>query len=86
MESGSLIDAKEHLAELAQRAARGEEVRITDPAFGTAQLTAVPVEQPAKPKGKRLLGQLEGMIPPPPDSFFDPLSEEELKLWYGDEA
>jgi antitoxin (DNA-binding transcriptional repressor) of toxin-antitoxin stability system len=27
------------------------------------------------------LGGLEGVIAPPPDSFFDPLSEDELREW-----
>ena len=34
----------------------------------------------------RRLGLLEGKIPPPPDDFFDPMDEDELKLWYGDDA
>lgn len=40
----------------------------------------VPLKEPRKP------GQLAGKIPPPPEGFFDPLSDEELKDWYGDDA
>jgi prevent-host-death family protein len=39
----------------------------------------VPLKEPRK------LGHLEGRIPPPPDGFFDPLTDEELKDWYGDD-
>ena len=37
-------------------------------------------------KKKRTLGHLEGKIPPPPEGFFDPMTEEELKDWYGDDS
>ncbi|MCL1816879.1 MAG: hypothetical protein FWG43_04685 [Clostridiales bacterium] len=36
-------------------------------------------EQP-KPK-KRQLGFLKEIVPPLPDSFFDPLPEEDLQAW-----
>lgn len=39
----------------------------------------VPLDEPRRP------GRLKGTIPPPP-SFFDPLSEEQLNDWYGDGA
>jgi len=39
----------------------------------------VPAEQP-KPQ-KRQLGFLKGIVPPLPDSFFDPLPEEDLQAW-----
>ena len=31
----------------------------------------------------RVLGHLKGVIPLPPDDFFDPMSDEDLKDWYG---
>ena len=37
-------------------------------------------------KSPRVPGRLAGKIPPPPDGFFDPLTDEELKHWYGDDA
>ncbi|MCL1884400.1 MAG: hypothetical protein FWF81_11715 [Defluviitaleaceae bacterium] len=41
--------------------------------FGEAVVTA---EKP-----KRQLGFLKDKLPPLPDSFFDPLPEEDLKAW-----
>ena len=84
MENVTVAHARDHLDELLERAARGEDVRITDPKLGTIKL--MPFAEVARPAGKRKLGHLEGKIPPPPDDFFDPMSEEELKLWYGDDA
>ena len=97
MEQVTLAEAKEHLDDLMQRAARGEDVRIADPKLGTVRLTPVAkvpdvtaprvtdTMPPFVPlKHKRVLGQLEGKVPPPPDDFFDPMSEEELRDWYGD--
>ncbi len=84
MEDVDLRHAKEHLEELIARARRGEDVRISDPEGGAVKLTPVEVAAPVARKPRRL-GLLEGIIPPPSDDFFDPLSEEELKLWYGDD-
>jgi len=39
----------------------------------------VPAEQPKLQK--RQLGFLKGIVPPLPDSFFDPLPEEDLQAW-----
>jgi antitoxin (DNA-binding transcriptional repressor) of toxin-antitoxin stability system len=99
MEDVDVRHAKEHLEELIERARRGEDVRISDAKLGTVRLTPVArvpdllaprvldSMEPFVPlKEPRKLGRLEGIIPPPPDDFFDPLSEEELKLWYGDDT
>ena len=100
MEDVDLRYAKEHLEELIERVRRGEDVRISDPKVGTVRLLPVqgvgsdlmaPRVTDTMPtfvplKGPRKLGQLTGLIPPPPDDFFDPLSDEELKDWYGDNA
>ncbi len=82
MEDVPLTHAKEHLEELIARAARGEDVRISDPKLGTVRLQPVAA---AAPRPRRLPGLLKDKLPPPPDDFFDPLSEEELKHWYGDD-
>ena len=110
MEDVTLAHAKEHLEELIARAARGEEVRIVDPAIGSVRLTpdgaqvgeskppsnttpqwdlTAPRVTDTMPKfvplaKPRELGHLKGLIPPPPEGFFDPLTEEELKDWYGE--
>jgi antitoxin (DNA-binding transcriptional repressor) of toxin-antitoxin stability system len=99
MEDVDLRHAKEHLEELIERARRGKDVRIADAKGGAVRVTPfrdagpdltatrvtdtmppfVPLKEPRKP------GRLEGTIPPPPVGFFDPLSDEELKDWYGDD-
>ena len=83
MEDVTLRYAKEHLEDLAARAAEGEDVLFSVPGSGRFRL--VPVDKVPVRKRRRL-GHLEGKIAPPPDDFFDPLNEEELKLWYGDDA
>ena len=98
MEDVTLAHAKEHLEELIAKAARGEAVRIADPKHGTVRLLPEPTYDVLAPrvtdtmppfvplKEPRTPGRLAGKIPPPPDGFFDPLTEEELKDWYGDDA
>ncbi len=86
MENVDLIYAKDHLEELITRAARGEDVRIADPKLGTVKLTPVVDRHDAARRSPRKPGILKGVIPPPPDGFFDPMTEEELKDWYGDDA
>ena len=87
MEDVTLKDAKERLEELVERAARGEVVRIVDPRLGAVQLmpsAQLPEVLPtARPE--RRPGRWKDRLPPPPDDFFDPLSEEELRHWYGDD-
>jgi antitoxin (DNA-binding transcriptional repressor) of toxin-antitoxin stability system len=97
MEDVDLRQAKEHLEELFERARRGEDVAITDPKLGRVWLTRIkPLDltaprisgqmEPFVPlKQPRRLGELEGKVPPPPNDFFDPMSEEELKDWYGED-
>ena len=41
----------------------------------------IPNKQEEPPKREIKLGFLKDKIPPLPDSFFDPLPEEELQLW-----
>ncbi len=98
MEDVTLAHAKEHLEELIARAACGEEVHIVDPKVGKVRLTPVGAAGPTARrvtdtmppfvplKVPRVPGRLAGKIPPPPPGFFDPLSDEELKDWYGDDA
>jgi len=42
-------------------------------------LPAEEAQKAEKPKAKRLLGFVD--VPPLPDSFFDPLPEEDLQAW-----
>lgn len=98
MEDVTLAEAKERLEDLVARAQRGEDVRIVDPKVGKVRLTVVrepdllaprvtDTMEPFVPlKEPRVPGRLAGKIPPPPDGFFDPMTDEELKDWYGDDA
>ncbi len=97
MENVPLDHAKEHLEELIARAARGEDVRITDPKLGTVKLQPVRRQpdlaaprvtdtmEPFVPlKQPRGLGHLKGKLVVPA-RLMEPMSEEELKDWYGDD-
>ncbi len=84
MERVTLDYAREHLDELMERARQGEELEITDPQHGTVVLRAAKAEQAVSPAVQPRSGLWKGRVPPPPDDFFDPLSEEDLALWYGD--
>jgi len=69
--------AKTQLSKLIARAEAGEEVIIARRDKPVVRL--VPVEQ-AKPK--RQFGSMKGRASVGPE-FFEPLPEEELKLWEG---
>jgi prevent-host-death family protein len=117
MDTVSLKDAKEHLEELLDRAARGEDVRIADARHGTVRLlpvgapavaassSATATQRPFVPlaedrvpgrltdalepfvpvEGQRPLGRLKGRMQIPA-RLMEPMSEEELRDWYGDDA
>ena len=73
-------EAKTHLSSLVARALKGEEIVIAR--GGTPQVKLVPVAENALLKPKRIPGLLKGQISIP-DGFFDPLPEDELRLWEG---
>lgn len=71
--------AKTHLSRLIAAAERGEEVVIArgnKPAVRLVSVSAVPAKPERKP------GRLKGIIAFD-DAFFDPLPEDELRLWEG---
>jgi prevent-host-death family protein len=68
-------EAKTHLSRLLERAHNGEEIVLAKAGKPYARL--VPLADVEKPQRKP--GRLKGMKIP--DSFFDPLPEEELRLW-----
>jgi antitoxin (DNA-binding transcriptional repressor) of toxin-antitoxin stability system len=78
-----LAEAKEYLEDLIARAARGEEVHIADPVHGTARIVVEAATATDLPLAPRVPGRWKDRLPPVPDDFFDPMSEEELKDWYG---
>ena len=68
--------AKTQLSRLLAQVEAGEEVVIARRGAPVARLV------PCKPRGKRRFGAMKGKIALT-DAFFDPLPEEELKLWEG---
>ena len=71
-------EAKTQLSKLVARAMAGEEIVIAK--GDQSQVKLVPITPPKKPD--RIPGLLKGKISIP-DSFFDPMTEEELALWEG---
>lgn len=69
-------EAKTQLSRLLAAVERGEEVTISRAGKPVARLVAI--EEPAQ----RKLGFLKGLVPPIPDSFFEPLPDDELEAWY----
>jgi len=74
----SIHAAKTHLSRLVARAEAGEEIVIARGNKPVAKL--VPLDTP---KPKRVFGSMKGQFTVGPE-FFEPMSEEELALWYGD--
>ena len=69
-------EAKTHLSRLLAQDEAGEEIVIARRGHPVARLVG------CKPQGKRQPDVLKGKIVLP-EGFFDPLSEEELKVWEG---
>ncbi|WP_342362901.1 type II toxin-antitoxin system prevent-host-death family antitoxin [Terrarubrum flagellatum] len=79
-ETVTIHDAKTNFSRLIARAEAGEEIIIARGKTPVARLAPL---QPQPPK-RRTPGRFAGVFPVPPDSFFfDPLPEDELKLWEG---
>lgn len=73
--------AKTNLSKLIAKVEAGEEVVIMRGKTPVARLAAV-----SAGKLKPTFGMLKGKIRPLPDEFFfDPLPEEELRLWEGED-
>ena len=72
----SVHEAKTNLSKLMEAAERGERVVITR--HGVPAVELVPAR-----KGKVKFGSLKDEIGEIPDSFFDPMTEEELLDWEG---
>jgi prevent-host-death family protein len=81
----TIHDAKTNLSKLLARVEAGEEIIIARGNTPVAKLG--PINKPEAKKGKRgIAGIMKGKWPALPDSFFfDPLPEEELRLWEGRE-
>lgn len=74
----NIYDAKTHFSRLIERVVAGEEVTIARAGKPVARLVPIPTETPA-----RVPGRLRHLGCPPDSFFFDPLPEEELRLWEG---
>ena len=70
-------EAKTHLSRLLARVEAGEEIVVARRGKPVARLVAF------EPRGERCPDILKGKVVIP-DSFFDPLPEEELRLWEGE--
>ncbi len=77
MPSATIFEAKTNLSKLIQRALKGEDVQITSGRERKPVVRLVPVEPV---RSNRRLGFLEGMGDIGPE-FFEPLPEDELRLW-----
>ena len=77
MTTVNVNEAKTHLSRLLVQVEAGEDVVIARNGKTVAKLV------PCAPKGKQQFGSMKGLIELD-DSFFEPLPEEELKLWEGD--
>ena len=77
MTTVNVHEAKTNLSRLLKQVEAGEEVIIARNGKPVARLT------PVRPKGQPRPDVLKGEFVLP-DSFFDPLPEEELKLWEGE--
>jgi antitoxin (DNA-binding transcriptional repressor) of toxin-antitoxin stability system len=80
MITASIFEAKTNLSDLVKKAQKGEIVIITSGRDKTpvARLEAI------HPVAKKRLGVLETPGFVLTDAFFEPLPEEELRLWNGD--
>jgi prevent-host-death family protein len=80
MIQATIFEAKTHLSSLVKRARKGEVVVITSgrKKAPVARLVAVNAVE------KKRLGVFETPGFVLPDSFFEPLPEEELRAWEGD--
>lgn len=80
MISSTIFEAKTNLSNLVKQAQRGEVVQITS---GRAKTPVARLEA-IQPTAKKRLGILETPGFVLAESFFEPLPEDELRLWNGD--
>jgi prevent-host-death family protein len=74
----SVHEAKAHFSEVLKRVEAGETVVVTRHNKAVAEIKPV-----AAQTSKRVFGAFEGQLDIP-DEAFAPLTEEELKDWYGE--
>jgi len=79
MITATIYEAKTNLSQLVKRAQKGETVVITS----GRDKTPVARLEPIHPLAKKRLGALQTPGFALTDTFFEPLPEEELRLWNG---
>jgi antitoxin (DNA-binding transcriptional repressor) of toxin-antitoxin stability system len=80
MHSATIFEAKTNLSELIRRAQVGEEVQITSGRERKPVARLVAIDP--SPESRRIgFMKGEGSVGP---EFFDPLPEDELRLWNGE--
>lgn len=79
----NIHEAKTHLSQHLEAVERGEVILLCRRNVPIAEIRRVE----RAPKGPRPLGAAHALYPDfeVPDSFFEPLSDEELRLWEGGE-
>jgi antitoxin (DNA-binding transcriptional repressor) of toxin-antitoxin stability system len=80
MHKATMFEAKTNLSKLVARALKGEEIQITTGRERKPLVRLVPVEPV---RASRRLGFMKGKIEIGPE-FFEPLPEDELRLWNGE--
>ena len=80
MPSATIFEAKTNLSKLIQRALKGEDVQITSGRERKPVVRLVAIEPV---RVNRRLGLLEGLGSVGPE-FFEPLPDDELRLWNGE--
>ena len=83
MVKATIFEAKTNLSALIKKARNGETVIITSGRKNVPVARLEPI-QPAKPARKKRLGVMETPGFVLGDSFWEPLPEEELRLWEGE--
>lgn len=79
MPTVTIHQAKTQLSKLIARAEAGEEIVIARGKLPVVKLTPLAAAKP-----RRVFGMMKGEWPELPDTFwFDPLPEDELRLWEG---
>jgi antitoxin (DNA-binding transcriptional repressor) of toxin-antitoxin stability system len=81
MTTVSLEKAGSELADLIRRARAGEEIIIADDKQPLAKLIGIGASTSSEP---RKPGALKGRLNLPDSFFFEPLPEDDLKLWWGE--
>ena len=81
------VEPNAHDRAVVRRVPAGIDVVLTRDGRHVARIEPVSAEEaapPPSPRPRRKPGILKHLVGPAPEGAFDPLSEEELALWYAD--